>query len=424
MPEAIAAPPPPARAPAPAPAPSKPAAPTPSEKIPASSGKPVSTPGKDRADIFAQLDQLGAAGDDDAPAPKAPAAPGGQAPDPAKTGTEVEDDEPADPPAAQPPAKPEKAATLRQRKEQLEQQNRELSAKLKEAEERLSKPAHDPEKSKLTETLTARDKRLQELEEEMRFTNYERSSEYQEKYYAPFIEAYSDGRARVSGLTITDQDGNSRKGTAEDFDAIMRITDDDQAATAIEAQFGAGVKSQIVMDARLRTQRANAERTKALDKYRKEGGEREKQRAEQSKKYVEELDTTYKTESSSSVEKYPRLFKPVDGDVQGNELLEKGFEMADAAFSPNPMLKDEHGNPQPVRGKELAKLHAAIRNKAGAFDRKVYQLGQARKQVNELKAKLAEYEASEPGGGGGLAARRGVNGGSDTVAKLNKLVGR
>src|SRR6185503_18417377 len=84
--------------------------------------------------------------------------------------------------------------------------------------------------------------------------------------------------------------------------------------------------------------------------------------------------------------KYAEWFKAEEGDAKAAELLENGMKWADAAFGDLPPDK-------------AAKHHAALRNKAGAFDHVVHKLNSAKSQLKDALAKLAEYEASAPGKG-------------------------
>lgn len=398
MAETATAPPPAApastSAPASTQAPSAPAKPQSS-----SPGGKAPSPAKSLADAYSQLDEMVG----EPPPPRDPPAPPGKTAQegndkPGSTegdeGAETETTEGEDTKPEEQPKTPEKKGQLRPLYDKLKADYAKLEAKVKELESKPAQPADDPEKTKLTQTLEAREKRLKELEDEFRFSNYERSTEYKEKFEQPFLDAYGAGRAKVASLNLTDAEGNARKGTAEDFDSFMRITDDDQAANVAAELFG--TKAPMVMYHREKVMELNAARNKALDTYRKEGTAREQARTEAAQKHQKEMAGLWQKESHGAVEKYPRLFKPIDGDEKGNELLQRGFERADAAFgSP---LKDADGKPVRLSGADLVKLHAEIRNKAGGFDRAIHLLAKERARVKELETRLKEYEDSGPGG--------------------------
>lgn len=415
MPAEAAAPP----APAPAtPPPAAPPAPAAKSTPPVTTAKAVSHPAQDLADAYSQLDRM-ASPEDKQPAPrkevpKAPKLPEGQKPQQAtKDGKPVpnedegehEDDaakapDEAETPPPAPPEGKEKAATLRQRKEQLEKENATLAAKVKELEGKTFDPSEHPEFKKLKETHEAKEKRLAELEDEIRFTNYERSTEYKEKYEAPFIDAYAAGRERASKLKVLEQRDEAdeitqaaRAGTPADFDTIMRITDDNDAGELAAKLFGHNAP--YVMFHREEVNKLNGVRVKALEQFRKDGSVREAQRTEAMTKAQKENVAAFEAAVKDGVEKYGKWFKPVEGDKKSAEILERGFQFADIVFGKE--VKGPDG--QPI--KPSTAMAAAIRNKAGGFDHAVYLLNQERATVKELRAKLKEYEASEPGPGNG-----------------------
>jgi hypothetical protein len=287
---------------------------------------------------------------------------------------------------------------LRENYDKLKTENAELQKRIKAIEEERAKPApEDPEKKKLGETLAQREARLAELEETLRFKDYTASTEYETQYRQPYLKAFADGRATVAGLKLVDAEGNLRQGTDADFDAIMAIQDPDAAAQAIEDVFGTGVKAQMVIAAREKVRDILGRAREAEAEYKKNGGEREKQRSEQFKNHQKEVAAVFDRQAKEAVEKYPKLFKPIEGDEKGNQLLEQGFARADAAFGG--VMKDADGKPVKLAPQDLAALHAEIRNKSGGFDRAIHLLAQERARNKELAKKLKEYEDSEPSGG-------------------------
>lgn len=307
----------------------------------------------------------------------------------AKTGDEPE------PPKA--PEKPVKPATLREAKDRAEARVKQLEAELKTEREKAAKPAEDPEKPKLTAELEALRKRAQELEEEVQFTNYERSEHYKTTFQKPFTDAFNLGRNKVASMKVTAEDGAIRQGTADDFDDLMRLTDDDAAGELAAERFG--VKASTVLYHREKVLELNAARLQAIDQYRTDGVKRDTERMEQHRKMNGELAAVFDTEVKTAQEKYPKLFKPVDGDAPGNEMLERGYAITDSAFT-GMKLNKETGKMEPLPPKELARARAAVRNKAGAFDRLALQLQGERKRVKELETKLKEFEGSVPEAGG------------------------
>jgi len=191
------------------------------------------------------------------------------------------------------------------------------------------------------------------------------------------------------GMRLTDAEGNVRQALPEDFDRIARVMDDDAAADTATELFGN--KAPVVLYHRERVQELNEARQKAIEDYKKLGGEREKQWREQSAREREAIGKLWQQVNVEAVEKYPKWFKPSEGDDEGNRLLEEGFKLADAAFSENGGMNPE----------QRVRLHSAIRNRAAGFSRVVHQNKQLAVKVKELEKALEAYKTSEPGAGDG-----------------------
>ena len=177
---------------APPPAAPAPAAPPPPASPPAAPASPAADKPSWLDDVGKDFDQA----DDGAPVTKAPEK--ANKDDLAQAGVVVPPKKPDDQPPAkpdEPPARPVKAAELRtaydnlkkEKREVLEPKIQQLEAKLKELE------ARQPEDTKpLLEKMTAAEKRAAELEHHIQLSDYEKSKEYQEKFYLPFLREWTD----------------------------------------------------------------------------------------------------------------------------------------------------------------------------------------------------------------------------------------
>ena len=412
-----------------------PAAPAPSNQNPTPSapastdsvGGVRSTPNLN--DAFSQLDKLFS----DTPPPA-------DAPKPADkpTDTPSADKPPVDKPAddlKDEHGKPMKAATLRQSYDKLKADLAEREARLvKYQEMEKTGKFSDDEKKSFEEKLTKAEARRQELEKEIQFHDFTKSTEYQEKYEKPFVDAYQSGIKTAMGFKITDPaSGEVRQGTADDFKEIMAIDDPDAAAAKIEELFGTGVKAQNVSQARNEVLKAWETKNNAIKEFSTKGEEIFKQRREAQTKLQTELAKTWKTEVASGLERLPQIFKPVEGDVKGNEILDIGYKLADLAF--NALAPEESAQlpawvqERMVNGKlppvEMARLHAAIRNKAGAFDRVVYQNKQYQTQISELQKQLDGFKKSGPGTGEAPRAQTPTGSSLDSIdAQIDRMAGK
>jgi hypothetical protein len=223
---------------------------------------------------------------------------------------------------------------------------------------------------------------------------YEQSQEYKDKYEKPFIDAWQEGAAQVATFNVTDQEGNVRKGTPEDFAAIMQTADNEQAANLAQEMFGSNAF--YVLAQRRDIIKLHTARSRALEEFRANLGERQKAELEKLKQQAEhqeqrriQANTLWKKFNSETAEKYPDLFKPTEGDDEGNNLLAKGYREADLAFSGAPDLPEE----------SRIRLHSAVRNRAAAFGRLVHRLRTKDEEIASLKAELDEIRGSTPGPG-------------------------
>lgn len=282
-----------------------------------------------------------------------------------------------------------------------------ISELKKQVRSSTEKPiAEHPEYKGLSEKYEAAQKRLSELEDRIRYVDYSASDEYKAKYETPFVNAYTAGRNKTASMSVlTDDSGGSRKGTPDDFDRIMSVMDDDQAATLADEMFGS--KAPLVLYHRERVMELNNARNKALEEYREKGSEMAKTQKEQYEKSFnasrEQVEKYWQKHVLEPRERYAQFGKPIEGDEKGNELLEKGYERAHKAFANlNPL--DPRLSPE--QREEMVKLHGMIINKAAWFDRVVYQGKAKDAQIKELQDKLKKFEESSPKGG---TDRRGTD---------------
>lgn len=308
-------------------------------------------------------------------------------------------------PAAEPPIEKMAPADLRKAYEGLRNKLTTLEAehtKLKAAPAKPQTPGEDPERKALTERLAEREKHAASLEEEMRFLDYQRSQEYKDRYEKPFIDAWKMGQERAIRLKtapVVDELGDettpARQGTGEDFNTLMSIQDDDQAAEWAAKTFGTQ-KAAVLLYHRERVQETNNAKYQALEEYKTKGAEREKERRTMVENHTKAVRDLYHKVKDAGVEKYPQFFRPDESDPKTQELLDKGMRLADRALG----APDVEGE-KPLSGEERVRLQAAMRNCFGGFQNVIYQLKKANARASELEKQLAEYEASVPKGGDG-----------------------
>lgn len=372
-------------------------------------------PGPNLSEAFAGFDALVAPPAPDTPPTKpAPESPPEKAP-PAPPEKTVPDKtpppaKPGEPPApetkpATPP--PEKAGVLRRERDEWKQKYEALAAE-------SQKPKDDPEKAKLLKEREDWQKTRAELESELKFANYERSGEYKEKYQQPFLNAYEQGKKLITALNFKEADqfdsadgtliesGKTRKASEADWDKLMGLTDEDAANLFITEHFGHNAARITVM--RDKVLDLHGQMRAAVEDFRKQGTERETNFQERLTKQRQEMSTRWHAANDHAVKKYPEIFAPDPADSKGNTLLESGLRLADLAFGVldpadaaklPPAIQSKLVNGQ-LPPSELVNLHSAIRNRAAAFDRDQFRIGQQKNRIKELEDKLASYEDSEP----------------------------
>lgn len=370
-----------APAPTPAAPPATPSAPTASSRDPNLKGGGTETD--------AALDALSALYDE----PQAQPAPNkGEATDP-----NAPPAKPAAPAKPAEPVKPAPAKTLREAKDLAEKRNKELEAELKTLrEQRAAAPVDDPEKGQLRTQLETLNKRNQELEETVQFTAFERSDRYKQEFYKPFEDAYRRGMQKTASIKAADGQGGWRQGTDEDFKAIMRQQDDGMAGDMAAEMFGSNAAA--VMYHRERVLELNARKEEALEHYRTEGVKRDTERlaAEKTQRetMAKEMGAAFDQAKREAMERFPKWFKPVEGDAEGNTLLEKGFSLTDEAFIG--ARRGADGKLVAIPPKELARIRATVHNKSGSWDRMALMNRRKDTRIKELETELAQYRDSEP----------------------------
>jgi len=163
--------------------------------------------------------------------------------------------------------------------------------------------------------------------------------------------------------------------------------------------------------------------TKALQDAKTNAAEHEKKLATQRQIQHQEATRLWTETNKALAQKYPKWFAEAEGDQEGNELLRKGFSIADLHFIGSKHLSPEQVELLPERFRNAIKangdltlpdqvfLDALLRNKIASHGRIAANLKKANARIKELEESLKAYESSEPpagkggegGGKGGLA---------------------
>lgn len=272
------------------------------------------------------------------------------------------------------------------------QQVQKLEAKVKELE-----TANPPEMKALQERLEAAEKRNAQLEGDIEFIDFSKSAKFEKEYKLPYRQAWAAALADLEELTVEDEAGNTRKAGEKD---LLELANLPLGAARKKANAMFGESADDVMAHRRKViDLANAQ-NRALEEARNNATERATT-AESTRKANSEKTIKMWTEANAAiVQKWPKMFAPVEGDAEGNALLQKGEAMADRLFSPTDETK-------PKTPEDAIRLHALIRNKIRNHDRLALWLKNANAKIKELETTLAQYESSEPNGGQGGGPGKG-----------------
>lgn len=296
------------------------------------------------------------------------------------------------------PAAPEKKGKVSPWKLMEEHKAARLKAEAEMVE--LRKTMADPAKVKeIEEKYATVEKRAKELEDHIRFVDYSKSQEFQDKYQKPYEEAWKKHMGDLGELTVRDEAaGTERPLAPQDMLELVNMPLQ-KAREQAENLFGSFAND--VMAARKEIRSLFEAQNKALDDARKGGAERQAQMQKQMQEHQESLRKEVGavwTEANKSIvtdEKFGTFFKPMEGDEEGNKRLAKGYEMADRAFAVSPTAP----NLTPDQRAEVVRLHAAVRNRSAAFGRTAYFLELERSKTKALTAELNKFKSAEPGAG-------------------------
>lgn len=309
------------------------------------------------------------------------------------------------PPAEKPAQKPEDAPKEEAKTEEAPKGYRSLGRALEEAQTKLrtqsdeiaklkdevdktkAKPVEDTERTAFVEKLTAAEKRVQELEDEIKYVNYAKSTEFVDKYKKPYEEAWQKAVAELSELTVEQEDGSSRQATANDL-VVLANMPLGEARKLAKTMFGDAADD--VMTHRRAIRELSDAQTKALESARTNSTEREKQLAVQQAQMREAATKAWQASNQSLEEKYPNWFGHPDTDPEGNELFDKSREQIDRFL----FMQTEKLAPE-----AMVKFHALVRAKFANHDRLAMHNKKLREENATLKKTIEDYEKSEPPAG-------------------------
>jgi hypothetical protein len=195
--------------------------------------------------------------------------------------------------------------------------------------------------------------------------------------------------ADLKELTVELPDGSTRPATQDD---MVELANMPLGRARIRARELFGENADDVMIHRRKILDLSQAQAKALEEARAHGLENSKLQEAEQKTSAERRNQLWNQSNETIGTKWPRMFRAVEGDDEGNAMLTKGTALADRAFAPT-------AETAPKSDEERIFLHAMIRNKAANHDRVALWLKRANERIKDLEKALSEYEASGPNGG-------------------------
>lgn len=260
--------------------------------------------------------------------------------------------------------------------------------------------------------LTSAQKRAEELENHIRFVDYQKSGEFTEKYTKPYEEAWMRAISGLKGLKVqwTNPETGEVSGrdiTPQDIAALANM-DPAAARQEIRQRFpedAAEVKTYVE-----RIRDLAYAQNQALEEHRTKGAEHWNAQAQalqaKQRAFIESNTKLWESINKEAMEKFDFL-RPVEGDEARNAKLEAAVKFVEDALATritDPKLSDED------RANVLRK-HAALRNRAIGYSVLLHENKGLKAKVGELEKALKAYEKSEPTSGDGK--------GKDKAADVN-----
>lgn len=261
------------------------------------------------------------------------------------------------------------------------------------AEERIGKMADVEQSLKRIEAVEARNK---ELEEEIKYQNFSKSKEYEEKYQKPYEAAWAKAAKELGELEVLDESGAvSRRANSQDLIALANMPLG-QARKTATAMFGDSAND--VMLHRQRIIDLSEAQREALDTARKSGTERTEQSTLKQQAIAKEVATHWEAANTEAASRLEYL-KAKEGDTEWNGAITKAQGMVDRAFGR--IAEINNPNLPPEERAKIIKEYSAARNRAIAYSPLKLENTRLRAELAKRDEKLKQYEESEPTAGNG-----------------------
>lgn len=284
---------------------------------------------------------------------------------------------------------------FRENYETTKKERDELAQKVK-ALETAREEGTRAEVAKATSELNAKmeeiRKRNEELETEVKFTNFTRSSEYKDKYEKPLEDAWKEAISDINGAVIELEDGTERAAGWQDIQQLIALPAIAAAKRATEL-FGSAAPAVL----QHRNTIINIERARkaAIEDYKVKGAEREREMAAKASQQMERVFATF----NSTIQDYEKA----DGTLYGRPQDPEAQKFWDAGDKLIALAVKRQGLdtslPEEEQSAVLTKAQAAVAARARAFGPLRHRVMTLERELEELRGKNQKLSKSEPGQG-------------------------
>lgn len=378
-------------------------------------------PGSARAKFFESMDKK-FGGEEAPPAPAKRSAPKAEKPapaSPAKAGTETQTPPPDEttgaegtkpageaaeaastPPAATPASEPAKKLSPWKMVDEWKSRATAAENRILELQKKIVPEEQARQAAEMVKNLEAK---MKEMTEDLRYHRAEKYDPDVLKANEEYTRTFNRAMSELKEVMVTDPATEQPRALTVNDIAELAFMPLGQAQQVAKQVFGD--LAPYVMDHRNEIRRMWDAKQAILENLKKNGAEREQQRAQEAERAQLEMsgfiETTFKQANEEAIADptHGRFFKPAEGDDEWNTRLQKGFSFVDEALASNV------GDPRLTKEQraELVRKHAAIRNMAAAFRPLRYKLEATEKQLAQVLEELKQYKETTPTTGGRTA---------------------
>jgi uncharacterized coiled-coil protein SlyX len=272
---------------------------------------------------------------------------------------------------------------------------KDATKQLHEVEQRLKQleaqpPRQQQDNGALAHQLAEANKRIEQYENDLRLTKYERSTEYREKYEKPYKDSLARAYRQVKELIAyepnpEDPDNpKERAATQSDFDEVYSLPLG-QATKLAKQRFGDAATIVLQHREKIRDHMENA--FAAVEEYKGKAGDYEKQNQAQMAQREAGMSQMFTQATQAYAKKFTEMVAPREGDAEGNDLLTKGAQFAGYVFGGN-----EGVNPV-----DVVKRDARAYSWLSAYPRLARDVKSLKTQLSEAQKTIEELRSSGPG---------------------------